>query len=120
MRIFELEIEGNKYKACCGLRALSELQKRFCSLKKFEEKIAPYSRKEGSDLQEDENIEDVDIDDLLYTAKLFLDEGAAATGGTSIADKLPFMSCNPFDLSVQLFNIYIESMIPENEEEEKN
>lgn len=124
MRIFNLEIEGKEYKACCGLRVLGELQKRYGSLKEFEKKIAPYSQKEENDSQDDktkvDDDIDVDIDVILDTAKLFLNEGAEATGGESIADKVPFMSCNPFALSIQLFNIYLESMIPENEEPEKN
>lgn len=118
MRIFDIEMEGKKYKVCCGLRALGELQKKYGSLKEFEKKLAPYTNQEKDDeTEEDTNI---DIETVMSTAKLFLEEGARATGGESVADQVEFMACNPFDLSVQLLNVYIESMMPENEEPEKN
>lgn len=122
MRVFDLEINGKQYKACCGLRVLGKLQKKYGSLKEFEKKIAPFAQEEmendgtSQDMQED----NVDIEAVINTAELFLDEGAAATGMESGAGQVAFISGSPLLLAAQLFDIYVESMMPENEEPEKN
>lgn len=124
MRIFDLEVNGKKYKACCGLRALGKLQKKYGSLKEFERKIAPFAEAgaEGDnngalqELAED----NMDIEAVINTAELFLDEGAAASGTESGAGQVAFISGSPLLLAAQLFDIYVESMMPENEEPEKN
>lgn len=43
MRLFDLEIDGQKYPACCGLRALAQIQKKYGSLSAFEKKLPAIS-----------------------------------------------------------------------------
>lgn len=124
MRVFDLEINGERYKACCGLRVLGKLQKKYGSLKEFEKKIAPFAKagmEDGNDnTSQDMEEDNVDIEAVINTAELFLDEGAAAFGTESGAGQVAFISGSPLLLAAQLFNIYVESMMPENEEPEKN
>lgn len=47
MRIFNLSIDEKTYPACCGIRALAQLQKKYGSLKEFENKI--FSRSEDTE-----------------------------------------------------------------------
>ena len=69
MRIFNLSIDGKTYPACCGIRALAQLQKRYGSLKEFENKI--FSR--SDDTEKSENyLDEIDYQALLDTTILFL------------------------------------------------
>lgn len=123
MRIYDLKIGGKVYKACCGLRALSVLQKRYGTLEEFEKKIKVIdinSEKETLENEENVVLADTDIEVVLDTAKLFLEEGAKATKTEAIKEIELDAAGDPFGLAIHLYEIYIGSMLPENEESEKN
>ena len=117
MRLFDLEIDGQKYPACCGLRALAQNQKKNGSLSAFEKKLLPYQ--EQTEKGHDEKLLDVDAMDIqmiMETTELFLKEGAFLTGEKVETDKILCSASNPFGLVLQLFDIYVMSMKPDNEE----
>lgn len=117
MRIFNLSIDGKTYPACCGIRALAQLQKKYGSLKEFENKI--FSRSE--DTEKSENYPDeIDYQALLDTTMLFLEEGAEATGKKAPDKKIVYAVSNPAKLATEIFTTYAGSMFPENENDEKN
>lgn len=117
MRIFNLSIDGKTYPACCGIRALAQLQKRYGSLKEFENKI--FSRSE--DTEKSENyLDEIDYQALLDTTILFLEEGAEATGKKASDKKIVYAVSNPAKLATEIFTAYAGSMFPENENDEKN
>ena len=117
MRIFNLSIDEKTYPACCGIRALAQLQKKYGSLKEFENKI--FSRSE--DTEKSENYPDeIDYQVLLDTTMLFLEEGAEATGKKSPDKKIVYAVSNPAKLATEIFTTYAGSMFPENENDEKN
>ena len=75
MRLFDLEIDGQKYPACCGLRALAQIQKKYGSLSAFEKKLLPYQEQTEKGL--DEKLLDVDAMDIqmiMETTELFSQE----------------------------------------------
>lgn len=117
MRIFNLSIDEKTYPACCGIRALAQLQKKYGSLKEFENKI--FSRSE--DTEKSENYPDeIDYQALLDTTMLFLEEGAEATGKKAPDKKIVYAVSNPAKLATEIFTTYAGSMFPENENDEKN
>ena len=117
MRIFNLSIDEKTYPACCGIRALAQLQKKYGSLKEFENKI--FSRSE--DTEKSENYPDeIDYQVLLDTTRLFLEEGAEATGKKAPDKKIVYAVSNPAKLATEIFTTYAGSMFPENENDEKN
>jgi hypothetical protein len=117
MRIFNLSIDGKTYPSCCGIRALAQLQKRYGSLKEFENKI--FSRSE--DTEKSENyLDEIDYQVLLDTTMLFLEEGAEATGKKAPDKKIVYAVSNPAKLATEIFTTYAGSMFPENENDEKN
>jgi hypothetical protein len=117
MRIFNLSIDEKTYPACCGIRALAQLQKKYGSLKEFENKI--FSRSE--DTEKSENYPDeIDYQVLLDTTMLFLEEGAEATGKKAPDKKIVYAVSNPAKLATEIFTTYAGSMFPENENDEKN
>ena len=117
MRIFNLSIDGKTYTACCGIRALAQLQKKYGSLKEFENKI--FSRSE--DTEKSENyLDEIDYQALLDTTMLFLEEGAEATGKKAPDKKIVYAVSNPAKLATEIFTTYAGSMFPENENDEKN
>lgn len=117
MRIFNLSIDEKTYPACCGIRALAQLQKKYGSLKEFENKI--FSRSE--DTEKSENyLDEIDYQALLDTTMLFLDEGAEATGKKAPDKKIVYAVSNPAKLATEIFTTYAGSMFPENENDEKN
>lgn len=119
MRIFDLEIDGKTYKACCGIRALAKLQKEYGSLKEFENKIFP--RAEDDQAESDSSYyEKIDYQALLDTAMLFLEEGAEATESEIPQKEVVYLASNPVQLATDVFAIYVGSMLPEEEDTEKN
>lgn len=118
MRIYDLEIEGQSYDACCGIRVLGKLQKKYGSLTKFERKILPYRDTEKSEenLVAMIDVEDIDIEAVFDTAKLFLEEGAFLTGEKIEAEKILCAAGDYLNLALRVFDIYIKSMKPDNEE----
>ena len=117
MRIFNLSIDEKTYPACCGIRALAQLQKKYGSLKEFENKI--FSRSE--DTEKSENyLDEIDYQVLLDTTMLFLEEGAEATGKKAPDKKIVYAVSNPAKLATEIFTTYADSMFPENENDEKN
>lgn len=117
MRIFNLSIDEKTYPACCGIRALAQLQKKYGSLKEFENKI--FSRSE--DTEKSENyLDEIDYQALLDTTMLFLEEGAEATGKKAPDKKIVYAVSNPAKLATEIFTTYAGSMFPENENNEKN
>lgn len=117
MRIFNLSIDEKTYPACCGIRALAQLQKKYGSLKEFENKI--FSRSE--DTEKSENyLDEIDYQALLDTTMLFLEEGAEATGKKAPDKKIVYAVSNPAKLATEIFTTYAGSMFPENENDEKN
>ena len=117
MRIFNLSIDEKTYPACCGIRALAQLQKKYGSLKEFENKI--FSRSE--DTEKSENyLDEIDYQALLDTTMLFLEEGAEATGKKAPDKKIVYAVSNPAKLATEIFTTYAVSMFPENENDEKN
>lgn len=117
MRIFNLSIDEKTYPACCGIRALAQLQKKYGSLKEFENKI--FSRSE--DTEKSENyLDEIDYQVLLDTTMLFLEEGAEATGKKAPDKKIVYAVSNPAKLATEIFTTYAGSMFPENENDEKN
>lgn len=121
MRIYDLEIEGQSYDACCGIRVLGKLQKKYGSLTKFERKILPYRDTEKSEKSEENlvamiDVEDIDIEAVFDTAKLFLEEGAFLTGEKIEAEKILCAAGDYLNLALRVFDIYIKSMKPDNEE----
>ena len=116
MRIFNLSIDGKTYPACCGIRALAQLQKKYGSLKEFENKI--FSR--SDDTEKSENyLDEIDYQVLLDTTMLFLEEGAEATGKKAPDKKIVYAVSNPAKLATEIFTTYAGSMFPENENDEK-
>ena len=116
MRIFDLSIDGKTYPACCGIRALAQLQNRYGSLKEFENKIFPNTEK-----NEDRSyLDEIDYQALLDTTMLFLKEGAEATGEKVPGKEIVYAASNPAKLAVGIFSVYTGSMFPENENDEKN
>ena len=128
MRLFDLEIDGEKYKACCGLRALAILQKRYGNLSDFENKIAPKANDHDiDDESHDEDLDDdtpgksdIDIQAVIDTAILFIKEGALATGIECPSTDAIYSASDPYGIAAQLFIIYVESLIQDNEDDEKN
>lgn len=117
MRIFNLSIDEKTYPACCGIRALAQLQKKYGSLKEFENKI--FSRSE--DTEKSENyLDEIDYQALLDATMLFLEEGAEATGKKAPDKKIVYAVSNPAKLATEIFTTYAGSMFPENENDEKN
>ena len=117
MRIFNLSIDEKTYPACCGIRALAQLQKKYGSLKEFENKI--FSRSE--DTEKSENyLDEIDYQALLDTTMLYLEEGAEATGKKAPDKKIVYAVSNPAKLATEIFTTYAGSMFPENENNEKN
>lgn len=117
MRIFNLSIDEKTYPACCGIRALAQLQKKYGSLKEFENKI--FSR--SDDTEKSENyLDEIDYQVLLDTTMLFLEEGAEATGKKAPDKKIVYAVSNPAKLATEIFTTYAGSMFPENENDEKN
>ena len=117
MRIFNLSIDEKTYPACCGIRALAQLQKKYGSLKEFENKI--FSRSE--DTEKSENyLDEIDYQALLDTTMLFLEEWAEATGKKAPDKKIVYAVSNPAKLATEIFTTYAGSMFPENENDEKN
>lgn len=117
MRIFNLSIDEKTYPACCGIRALALLQKKYGSLKEFENKI--FSR--SDDTEKSENyLDEIDYQALLDTTMLFLEEGAEATGKKAPDKKIVYAVSNPAKLATEIFTTYAGSMFPENENDEKN
>lgn len=117
MRIFNLSIDGKTYPVCCGIRALAQLQKKYGSLKEFENKI--FSR--SDDTEKSENyLDEIDYQALLDTTMLFLEEGAEATGKKAPDKKIVYAVSNPAKLATEIFTTYAGSMFPENENDEKN
>lgn len=117
MRIFNLSIDEKTYPACCGIRALAQLQKKYGSLKEFENKI--FSR--SDDTEKSENyLDEIDYQALLDTTMLFLEEGAEATGKKAPDKKIVYAVSNPAKLATEIFTTYAGSMFPENENDEKN
>ena len=117
MRIFNLSIDEKTYPACCGIRALAQLQKKYGSLKEFENKI--FSR--SDDTEKSENyLDEIDYQALLDTTMLFLEEGAEATGMKAPDKKIVYAVSNPAKLATEIFTTYAGSMFPENENDEKN
>ena len=117
MRIFNLSIDGKTYPACCGIRALAHLLKKYGSLKEFENKI--FSR--SDDTEKSENyLDEIDYQALLDTTMLFLEEGAEATGKKAPDKKIVYAVSNPAKLATEIFTTYAGSMFPENENDEKN
>ena len=117
MRIFNLSIDEKTYPACCGIRALAQLQKKYGSLKEFENKI--FSRSEDTEKSED-YLDEIDYQALLDTTMLFLEEGAEATGKKAPDKKIVYAVSNPATLATEIFTTYAGSMFPENENDEKN
>ena len=117
MRIFNLSIDEKTYPACCGIRALAQLQKKYGSLKEFENKI--FSRSEDTEKSED-YLDEIDYQALLDTTTLFLEEGAEATGKKAPDKKIVYAVSNPAKLATEIFTTYAGSMFPENENDEKN
>lgn len=117
MRIFNLSIDEKTYSACCGIRALAQLQKKYGSLKEFENKI--FSRSEDTEKSED-YLDEIDYQALLDTTMLFLEEGAEATGKKAPDKKIVYAVSNPAKLATEIFTTYAGSMFPENENDEKN
>lgn len=117
MRIFDLSIDEKTYPACCGIRALAQLQKKYGSLKEFENKI--FSRSEDTEKSED-YLDEIDYQALLDTTMLFLEEGAEATGKKAPDKKIVYAVSNPAKLATEIFTTYAGSMFPENENDEKN
>ena len=117
MRIFNLSIDEKTYPACCGIRALAQLQKKYGSLKEFENKI--FSRSEDTEKSED-YLDEIDYQALLDTTMLFLEEGAEATGKKAPDKKIVYAVSNPAKLAREIFTTYAGSMFPENENDEKN
>lgn len=112
-----MSIDGKTYPACCGIRALAQLQKKYGSLKEFENKI--FSRSE--DTEKSENyLDEIDYQALLDTTMLFLEEGAEATGKKAPDKKIVYAVSNPAKLATEIFTTYAGSMFPENENDEKN
>ena len=70
MRLYDLPIDGNVYTACCGLHALEQLQNQHGSLDVFEKKLIGDAK---------ENVS-LDIATVRNTARLFLEDGAKASG----------------------------------------
>ena len=58
----------------------------------------------------------MDIQMIMETTELFLKEGAFLTGEKVEADKILCSASNTFGLVLQLFDIYVMSMKPDNEE----
>ena len=117
MRIFNLSIDEKTYPACCGIRVLAQLQKKYGRLKEFENKI--FSRSE--DTEKSENyLDEIDYQALLDTTMLFLEEGAEATGKKAPDKKIVYAVSNPAKLATEIFTTYAGSMFPENENDEKN
>lgn len=119
MRIFDLSIDGKIYPACCGIRALAQLQNRYGSLKEFENKI--FSRSEDTEKSEKSSYPDeIDYQALLDTTMLFLEEGAEATGKKAPDKKIVYAASDPAKLATEIFTAYAGSMFPQNENDEKN
>lgn len=120
MRIFDLVMDGKAYKACCGLRALAELQKRYGTLTQFEGNL---TGKQG--VAEEGGGETVpNVDTVMDAAKLFLKAGNDATGGSLSEEEIEMIvhsSGDMFGTVGQLYQIYAASMYAEGQEdEEKN
>lgn len=64
MRIYDLEIEGQSYDACCGIRVIGKLQKKYGSLTKFERKILPYRKMEEKEKSEENIVEMIDVESI--------------------------------------------------------
>lgn len=121
MRIYDLEIEGQSYDACCGIRVLGKLQKKYGSLTKFERKILPYRKMEEKEKSEENivemiDVESIDVEAVFDTAKLFLEEGAFLKGEKIDAEKILCAAGDYLNLALRVFDIYIKSMKPDNEE----
>lgn len=119
MRIFDLNIDGKTYPACCGIRALAQIQNKYGSLKEFEDRI--FSGSEDTQKSEKGNyLDEIDYQVLLDTTILFLEEGAEATGKKAPDRKIVYAASEPARLATEIFTIYAGSMFPENENDEKN
>lgn len=103
MRLFDLNIDGKTYVACCGLHALEELQTKHGSLDVFEKKILGDAK---------ENIV-MDIATVRHTACLFLIDGANASGQEMSEDEIKNIvdhAGGVFELAANLYVIFSKSI----------
>lgn len=118
MRLFELEIDEQKYTACCGLKALHLLQKKCTTLKEFEKRLL------GKSDNEEDGREEPDVELVLDTAKMFIEEGSRAGKkevDMDVVEEALNTTGNLYGVVAQLYSIYVQSMYAESgENEEKN
>lgn len=116
MRLYDIEIDGTTYKACCGLRALEEIQSEYGALDEFERRLM--EAQGGAD----EINKKMDVATIIYATKLFLSEGARAEGCSVDAKELERIveyATNIYSIWGQVCAIYLKSMHG-NVEDEKN
>lgn len=103
MRLYDLPIDGNVYTACCGLHALEQLQNQHGSLDVFEKKLIG-DAKENTQL---------DIATVRNTARLFLEDGAKASGSELTKKDIESIVDNAggvYDLAANLYVIFSKSI----------
>ena len=101
MRLYDLPIDGNVYTACCGLHALEQLQNQHGSLDVFEKKLIG-----------DANVS-LDIATVRNTARLFLEDGAKASGSELTKKDIESIIDNAggvYDLAANLYVIFSKSI----------
>lgn len=112
MRLYDLPIDGNVYTACCGLHALEQLQNQHGSLDVFEKKLIG-DAKENTQL---------DIATVRNTARLFLEDGAKASGSELTKKDIESIVDNAggvYDLAANLYVIFSKSIASNVDEKNK-
>lgn len=120
MRIFDVTIGGKKYKACCGLRALAVLQKEYGNLQEFEKRLLG-----KADTESEKATLYPDVNTVINTCKLFLEQGNAAVKGELTEEQIESVLAFADDLygiATQVYEIYTAGLYSESMEEdgEKN
>ena len=92
MRIFNLSIDEKTYPACCGIRALAQLQKKYGSLKEFENNertliIATHLIEEVSNIIEEVVLIDKGKILVQETVEELLEKGYSVSGAAQEVDR---------------------------------
>lgn len=128
MRIEHLKIGEKEYPLCCGLLALSEIQKKYGSLDKFETEFLVKKKSDKSeeleDVEELDIYEEPDVMDVYEVIETLVRHGAKAEKKKmpSEEDLETLVMQNMWLCAFTVYRVVLMSMIPTNtdEEEEKN
>lgn len=102
MRTRTIQIGEKEYSLCCGLCALADIQKKYDSFDAFVKSMLG------------EDGKDPDIGTIIYTLKLFTVAGVKAAGkGDVVTDEDLQSITDPYGIASELYQTYIESMVPD-------